>query len=53
VTIRLIGVFALGNMSGSVRRIAVGMSRVGMVLLGGLNQVFVEVEAGIDVEDVA
>jgi repressor of nif and glnA expression len=47
------GVFALGNISEPVCQIAVGMNRVGMVLLGGLNPVAAAVEAGIEVENVA
>jgi repressor of nif and glnA expression len=47
------GVFALGNMSEPICQIAVGMNRVGMVLLGGLNPVAAAVEAGIEVENVA
>jgi repressor of nif and glnA expression len=47
------GVFALGNISEPICQIAVGMNRVGMVLLGGLNPVAAAVEAGIKVENVA
>jgi repressor of nif and glnA expression len=47
------GVFALGNISEPVCQIAVGMNRVGMALLGGLNPVAAAVEAGIEVENVA
>jgi hypothetical protein len=47
------GVFALGNMSEHICQISVGMNRVGMVLLGGLNPVAAAVEAGIEVENVA
>jgi len=47
------GVFALGNISEPVCQISVGMNRVGMVLLGGLNPVAAAVEAGIEVENVA
>jgi hypothetical protein len=47
------GVFALGNISEPICQIAVGMNRVGMVLLGGLNPVAAAVEAGIEVENVA
>ena len=47
------GVFALGNMSEPICQIAVGMNRVGMVLLGGLNPVATAVEAGIEVQNVA
>jgi repressor of nif and glnA expression len=47
------GVFALGAMSEPICQISVGMNRVGMVLLGGLNPVAAAVEAGIEVENVA
>ncbi|MBM4446154.1 MAG: DUF128 domain-containing protein [Chloroflexi bacterium] len=47
------GVFALGNMSEPICQISVGMNRVGMVLLGGLNPVAAAVEAGIEVENTA
>jgi len=47
------GIFALGNMSEPICQIAVGMNRVGMVLLGGLNPIAAAVEAGIKVENVA
>jgi len=47
------GVYALGNTSEPVCQIAVGLNRVGMVLLGGLNPVAAAVEAGIKVENIA
>ena len=47
------GVFALGNISEPICQIAIGMNRVGMVLLGGLNPVAAAVEAGIEVENAA
>ena len=47
------GVYALGNTSEPTCQIAVGVNRVGMVLLGGLNPVAVAVEAGIKVENIA
>jgi repressor of nif and glnA expression len=47
------GVFALGNMSEPICQISVGMNRVGMVLLAGLNPVAAAVEEGIEVENVA
>jgi hypothetical protein len=47
------GVYLLGNTSEPVCQIAVGMNRVGMVLLGGLNPVAAAVEAGIQVENIA
>jgi repressor of nif and glnA expression len=47
------GVYALGNTSEPTCQIAVGVNRVGMVLLGGLNPVAVAVEAGVKVENIA
>jgi hypothetical protein len=47
------GVYALGNTSEPICQIAVGLNRVGMVLLGGLNPVAAVVEAGIGVENMA
>lgn len=47
------GVYALGNTSEPVCQITVGLNRVGMVLLGGLNPVAAAVEAGIEVENIA
>jgi repressor of nif and glnA expression len=47
------GVYVLGNTSEPVCQINVGLNRVGMVLLGGLNPVAAAVEAGIDVESIA
>src|SRR4030043_453595 len=47
------GVLALGNISEPVCQIALGMNRVGMVLLGGLNPVAAAVEARIEVENIA
>ena len=47
------GVYALGNTSEPVCQISVGMNRVGMVLLGGLNPVAAAVEAGIEIENTA
>jgi len=47
------GVYVLGNTSEPVCQITVGLNRVGMVLLGGLNPVCAAVEAGIAVENVA
>jgi HTH-type transcriptional regulator, global nitrogen regulator NrpRI len=45
------GVFVLGNTSEPVCQIAVGLNRVGMVLLGGLNPVAAAVEAGFEIEN--
>jgi len=47
------GVYAIGNTSEPVCRVAIGLNRVGMVLLGGLNPVAAAVEAGIEVESFA
>jgi HTH-type transcriptional regulator, global nitrogen regulator NrpRI len=47
------GVYALGNTSEPVCQIAVGLNRVGMVLLGGLSPVAMVVEAGLEAENVA
>jgi hypothetical protein len=47
------GVYVLGNTSEAVCQIMVGLNRVGMVLLGGLNPVAAAFEAGIEVENVA
>jgi len=47
------GVYALGNTSEPVCQIPVGLNRVGIVQLGGLNPVAAGVEAGIEIENVA
>ncbi len=47
------GVYALGNTSEPICQIHVGLNRVGMVLLGGLNPVATVVEAGIEVGNMA
>ena len=46
------GVHVLGNISEPVCQIGVGLNRVGMVLLGGLNPVAAAAEAGIEVENI-
>ncbi len=46
------GVYVLGNTSETVCQIPVGLNRVGMVLLGGLNPVAAAFEAGIEVENI-
>ena len=46
-------VYLLGNTSEPICQIEVGMNRVGMVLLGGLNPVAAAAEAGFDVENTA
>ena len=47
------GVLVLGNTSELVCQIAVGLNRVGMVLLGGLNPVAAAFEGGVEVENIA
>ncbi len=47
------GIYVLGNTSEPVCQIAVGLNRVGMVLLGGLNPMAAVVESGIEVENIA
>jgi hypothetical protein len=47
------GLYALGNTSEPICQIAIGLNRVGMVLLGGLNPVAAAVEAGIEIENIA
>jgi len=47
------GVYVLGNTGETVCQIAVGLNRVGMVLLGGLNPVAAAVEAGIEVDNIS
>jgi len=47
------GVYALGNTSEPICQITIGLNRVGMVLLGGLNPVAAAVEAGIEIENIA
>jgi len=46
-------VYLLGNTSEPICQIEVGMNRVGMILLGGLNPVAAAAEAGFDVENSA
>jgi repressor of nif and glnA expression len=46
-------VYVLGNTSEPVCQMAVGLNRVGMVLLGGLNPVAAAFEAGIDAVNIA
>ncbi len=47
------GVYLLGNTSEPICQIEVGMNKVGMILLGGLNPVAAAAEAGIEVENSA
>jgi len=46
------GVYVLGNTSEPVCQISVGMNRVGMVLLGGLNPLAAAAETGIHIENI-
>ncbi len=46
-------VYVLGNTSEPVCQIGVGLNRVGMVLLGGLNPMAAAFETGIDVTNIA
>lgn len=45
------GVYALGSASEPVCQVAVGLNRVGVVLLGGLNPVAAAVEAGVPADN--
>jgi repressor of nif and glnA expression len=47
------GIYYLGRISEPVCQIAVGINRVGIILLGGLNPVAAAVEAGFEVENMA
>ena len=47
------GVYLLGNTSEPVCQIAVGLNRVGLVMLGGLNAVAAAVETGLEVENIS
>jgi HTH-type transcriptional regulator, global nitrogen regulator NrpRI len=47
------GVYVLGNTSEPICQIAVGLNRVGVVLLGGLNPVAAATEAGLEVQNMA
>jgi repressor of nif and glnA expression len=47
------GVFVLGNAGEPVCQIGIGLNRVGMVLLGGLNPVALAVESGIEVDNIS
>ncbi len=49
----IFGVYLLGNTSEPICQIAVGINRVGLVMLGGLNPMAAAVEAGIEVENMA
>jgi repressor of nif and glnA expression len=45
------GVLHVGNASEAVCRVPVGVNKVGMILLGGMNPVAVAQESGIEVEN--
>ena len=47
------GIYALGHTSESLCQIPVGMNRIGVVQLGGLNPVAAAVEAGFEIENIA
>jgi len=47
------GVYLLGNTSEPICQIAVGLNRVGVVMVGGLNPVAAVVESGIEVENMS
>jgi len=47
------GVYAVGNTSETLCQIPVGLNRVGIVQLGGLNPLAAAVEAGIEIENIA
>jgi len=47
------GVYALGNTSQPLCQISVGLNRIGIVQLGGLNPIAAAVEAGIEIENTA
>jgi len=47
------GIYLLGNTSEPVCQIGVGLNRIGIVLLGGLNPVAAAAESGIEVENIA
>ena len=46
-------VYAMGNTSEQICQIPMGLNRVGMVLLGGLNPVAAAFEAGIEIDNIA
>lgn len=47
------GVYMVGNTSEPVCQIAVGLNRVGVVLLGGLNPIAAAVESGVEIDSIA
>lgn len=52
-SVGITAVYMLGNTSEPICQIDVGMNRVGMILLGGLNPVAAAAEAGIEVDNSA
>jgi len=42
------GAFAIGNTSKAVCEIAVALTKIGMILIGGLNPVAADEEAGVE-----
>jgi len=47
------GVIHMGNVSEPVCQIPVGMNKVGMILLGGMNPIAVAEEAGVEADNIA
>jgi repressor of nif and glnA expression len=47
------GLYAIGNISEPVCHVAVGLNRIGMILLGGLNPIAAVAESGIEVANIA
>lgn len=47
------GVYHMGNVSEPVCQIPVGMNKVGMIILGGMNPIAVAHEAGIEADNIA
>lgn len=47
------GVYTVGNASEPVCQVPIGLNRIGIVQLGGLNPVAAAVEAGIEIENIA
>ncbi len=52
-TVGIHGVYLLGNTSEPICQIAVGLNRVGLIMVGGLNPVAAVAEAGIEVENIS
>jgi len=46
------GILALGNTSEPICQVPVGMNRLGLILLGGLNPLAAAVEAGVEIENI-